>query len=65
MKKTNYFTRLNFLVFPEGCTFYRGPHSMECYRTIWKNIGCLESGWKHPDNFTGAYNFSLSVLNLQ
>ena len=53
------------LVFPLGCTFFRGPHSMECYRSIWDEVGCLDSGWMHPDNITYAFNQTLAYLNLK
>ena len=37
-----------FLVFPDGCTQYDGPNSLDCYNTIWQEIGCEGLGEDFP-----------------
>jgi len=34
--------------FPKGCEVFEGPHSVECYESIWQDSGCLEEGYDYP-----------------
>jgi len=35
-------------VFPQGCEFYRGPHSLDCLKSIWLEVGCTLEGESSP-----------------
>ena len=37
-----------FVDFPFGCQNFKGPHPLQCYRSIWKKIGCIEEGLQFP-----------------
>ena len=39
-----FFNMLPFSVFPRGCSNYSGPHSEECYESMWKSVGCEREG---------------------
>ena len=34
--------------YPTGCTSFWGPHSLECYRTLWSKIGCVAESTANP-----------------
>ena len=53
------------LVFPFGCLFYKGPHSLQCYETIWKETGCQATGLMYPANWTAAQDALFDTYNLR
>ena len=34
--------------YPTGCISFWGPHSLECYRTIWSKTGCVAESAANP-----------------
>ena len=54
-----------FLVFPPSCTSYFGPHSLQCYNTIWMSVGCYLNGFGAPTNATASIVDTLNGLNLR
>jgi len=54
-----------FLEFPYGCQHYRGPHSPACVVTIWREVGCVDDGWKHPSNLTTEQWDILNNMDLR
>jgi len=52
LKKQSFHLAFRFTVFPEGCSYFRGPHSQLCFESIWYDSGCITEGYLHPDNFT-------------
>ena len=54
-----------FLGFPYECQQYRGPHYQSCVATIWREIGCVEEGWKHPTNLTADQWGVLNNMDLR
>ena len=54
-----------FTDFPTGCTTYVGPHSLQCYQSIWANVGCLDAGYKSPANLSDSENKVLNKLDLR
>nr|XP_026693802.1 uncharacterized protein LOC113474930 [Ciona intestinalis] len=52
------------MVFPENCTSYFGPHSIECLISIWEEVDCKVKGYRHPNNLTTDDINSLGILNL-
>ncbi|XP_077971333.1 uncharacterized protein LOC120346548 [Styela clava] len=53
------------IVYPQHCTKYSGPHSVNCLKTIWTKVGCLEKGSKHPDKLSPAEKNRLNSLTLR
>ena len=53
-----------FLVFPEFCTFFRGPHSIQCLTIIWSLVGCLNEGEGKPYNLDVGRIAYLNQLSL-
>ncbi|XP_078486601.1 uncharacterized protein LOC144745010 isoform X3 [Ciona intestinalis] len=53
------------LVYPENCTSYHGPHSIDCLITIWKEVDCKVKGYRYPGNLTTADADALKNLNLR
>ncbi|XP_078486405.1 uncharacterized protein LOC144744910 [Ciona intestinalis] len=53
-----------FLVFPDNCDTYYGPHSVECFTTIWKSKGCLTEGTKAPVKLVKNETEALDLLNV-
>ena len=51
--------------FPAGCLTYDGPHSLKCYKSIWRNAGCLSKGFNSPENLTTYENDTLNGFNLR
>ena len=41
-----------FPVFPDMCDSFEGPHSRDCFDSIWSSSGCFESGFNRPANLT-------------
>jgi len=41
-----------FLVFPDDCTSYDGPHSRKCLTPLWLEGGCLADGYLAPNNMS-------------
>ena len=54
-----------FLEFPLGCSQYEGPHRIECYITIWNDVGCNSYGWSFPNNLTRKELASYKNLNIR
>ena len=38
------------IAFPLTCDTFDGPHSLNCYRDIWKEAGCSDIGLAYPDD---------------
>jgi len=51
-------------VFPTGCTSYRGPHSIECLDSIWKEAMCVEEGEDYPSRLTDVDLFRFMGINI-
>ena len=43
-----------FAEFPEGCTSFKGPHSLKCRRKLWLDVGCTIEGRKFPQKDLNA-----------
>jgi len=54
-----------FSEFPQGCKSYYGPHTMECYETIWTDVGCVEEGFNYTPNTSMLSIEALKNLNLR
>uniref|UniRef100_UPI000EF4FFBF uncharacterized protein LOC113475320 n=1 Tax=Ciona intestinalis TaxID=7719 RepID=UPI000EF4FFBF len=52
------------IVYPENCTSYHGPHSIDCLITIWEEVDCKLKGYRFPNNLTTADSDSLKTSNL-
>nr|XP_026695983.1 uncharacterized protein LOC108950895 isoform X20 [Ciona intestinalis] len=53
------------IAFPDNCTSYHGPHSIDCLITIWEEVGCKVKGYRFPNNLTTAEAEDLKTLNLR
>ncbi|XP_078486412.1 uncharacterized protein LOC144744922 [Ciona intestinalis] len=53
------------IAFPDNCTSYHGPHSIECLITIWEEVDCKVKGYRYPNNLTTADSNTLKSLNLR
>ena len=53
-----------FLVLPPTCKTIKGPHRIECLRTLWKEGGCLSEGLKNPDNLNNDDYKRFNSLNI-
>ena len=59
---------LNYVVFsefPSGCSSYYGSHSLPCYETLWKTVGCSVDGFSFPPQLTITELNTLDGLNLR
>ena len=54
----------NVAGFPAGCTLFRGPHSVECLTTLWRNGGCIDSGEGYPLNLTSSQYNNYNRLDI-
>jgi len=52
------------LAFPTGCSSYTGPNNISCFVTIWLSSGCVEEGWKYPEELTAKEVYKLNQLSL-
>ena len=59
------FKNLFFSEFLHDCKFYRGPHSVSCLNSIWKSVGCLDSGHGYPKNISSQAVASYGMFNLR
>ena len=53
------------LVFPSGCSSYRGAKNLACLRRIWLEAGCAEEGFASPENMTQDQLLAMSSFNLR
>ena len=53
------------IVFPNGCTFYRGLNSIDCYLSIWEKRGCVQEGYRSPTNLSQAELEMYGFLTLR
>ncbi|XP_077971340.1 uncharacterized protein LOC144425696 [Styela clava] len=53
------------MVFPGNCTNYYGPHPMNCLKTIWLSVKCLEEGSKYPEKRSFEDLDRLNTLNIR
>ena len=53
-----------FAVLPRGCGNYRGPHSIQCMESLWRQAGCLPEGIYPPAKYTQADLATYSLMNL-
>ncbi|XP_078487541.1 uncharacterized protein LOC144745382 [Ciona intestinalis] len=51
-------------VFPQNCSTYYGPHSVDCLATVWESKGCLSEGTKAPVKLDTSERDILDVLNV-
>ncbi|XP_078487572.1 uncharacterized protein LOC108950586 [Ciona intestinalis] len=51
-------------VFPDGCTTYSGPHTMDCLIGVWKHVDCKDRGEEYPPKLSTAEADTLKYLNL-
>nr|XP_026695288.1 uncharacterized protein LOC108950586 isoform X2 [Ciona intestinalis] len=51
-------------VFPDGCTTYNGPHTMECLIGVWKHVDCKDRGEEYPPKLSTAEADTLKYLSL-
>ena len=56
---------MHILVFPVGCKKYKGPHSVNCYKTIWLESGCIRRGLGWPDDLTLKEITFLNQFNIR
>ena len=54
-----------FLGFPEYCSNYYGPHSLDCLRSIWKKVGCSLFGLEEPGKLDLENIKLLQSMNLR
>ena len=55
-------------VFPDfllGCASYDPPHSLECVRNIWKEVGCSVEGFYYTSNFSEVMVETFDSSNLE
>lgn len=50
---------------PDECPTFYGPHSMDCLRTIWKNVGCLPEGDEFPDKLSLGQINAMTAFNYR
>lgn len=53
------------LVYPQNCTRYYGPHSIDCLITMWRTATCLQEGYKFPDKLTSVRLDELDAQNIR
>ena len=64
--KSNFLLELLFFTeLPKGCTRYQGLNPTRCYVTLWKRVGCLREGYKHPSNWSQGLKDIVSQFNLE
>ncbi|XP_039272238.2 uncharacterized protein LOC120346537 [Styela clava] len=51
--------------YPTNCVNYYGPHSIECLKTIWLSVKCLEDGTKYPEKISTAEVARIDKLNIR
>ena len=56
---------LIFIDFPFGCTTFKGPHTLQCYRSLWIEAGCTEKGLDFPILLDIVMQESYYDLNLK
>lgn len=54
-----------FLVYPENCTKYYGPHSIACLVTMWEAATCLPQGYKYPEKLSSSRVDELDTWNIR
>ena len=54
-----------FLEFPPQCDKFDGPHPLECYDAVWKEVGCLDVGHKQIERLSLAEIGDLNSKNLR
>jgi len=55
----------HFVEFPPGCISYLGPHTLECYKSIFLEVGCIENGYDWPDNLTERDLATYDYFNIR
>ena len=55
----------NFIEFPEGCETFNGPNPLECYDSLWLEVGCLKDGFAYPHNREELGQKDLDLLDLK
>ena len=55
---------LKFSEFPTYCNSSSGPHSLDCYVSVWLEMGCIRDGVDGPDALTQAETKALEDLTL-
>lgn len=53
------------LEYPNNCTYYYGPHPVECLVTIWLSVNCLPDGYKYPLKLNDTELDILDNMNLR
>ncbi|XP_078487489.1 uncharacterized protein LOC100175212 isoform X3 [Ciona intestinalis] len=53
------------IVYPENCTSYHGPHSIDCLITIWEEVDCKVKGYRYPGNLTMSEFDAMQKRNLR
>lgn len=56
---------LFFLVYPENCTKYYGPHPVDCLITMWRTATCLQEGYKYPQKLSSTRLNELDAWNIR
>ena len=54
-----------FSEFPFGCSSYYGSHSLPCYETLWKTVGCSVDGFSLLPQLTITELNTLDGLSLR
>ena len=51
--------------FLPGCQFYFGPNSLDCYVSVWYDVGCLPNGLAHPTRLSMKQLVQYDTTNLR
>ena len=61
--KVCYLKKIVYLVLPEGCVSYYGPHQNSCLKKIWLDSGCLNNDY--PENLTFIDKTIIQAMNIR
>ena len=51
--------------FPEKCSSYKGPHSIDCANHLWKTSECSKEGLFYPSKLSSSKREQFLSFNLQ
>lgn len=57
--------RVLFLVYPENCRTYHGPHAADCLESIWNNSNCVQQGFLYPNKLKPSERAELVVKDIR
>jgi len=63
--KSTFLIFKHYLEFPLGCNSYHGPHTINCWVTVWEEAGCTTAGQHYPTQVSRGRSQEWGQLNLR